>query len=174
MSDRNFFRIVGALAFISLIGLAFAAFTSSTVESCANRGGTVTINNCLGLNTNDSNPDISVAKNGIIGTTMSNYDGNGTTINSVSVEFKHGGQNNISGNIGVTFYDAVNGVEYCTENTSTLNTTAYTTSIVGGCTPSGGWDATKVDNLEVRLKNYDIGTSQRMFVSYLKVSVNYT
>lgn len=152
---------------------SFADLVDLTVSSCNQVDGTVTVTSCSGLNTSDDDADITLSKNAILGATMSDTAFAGT-INSVTITFRHSGASGISGTVGITLYNDVNSTEFCSEDTTTSNTSSYTTDSIIACTPTGGWDTTKLDNLEVRIKNNDTGSPTSMYLSYLIVTIDYT
>lgn len=141
------------------------------VQSCVIRSGSGTIFNCLGLNTLDNNTDVSLVKNGIVGLTLSNPTVTGP-INFVQATVRHGGQSGISGNMNVTFWDANAGIAFCPPQ-SFPNSVSFVTRNVTACTPSGGWSSPKLNNLEIRIQNKDVGSSQNLFLSFLNANVDY-
>ncbi|MFH0970474.1 MAG: DUF4215 domain-containing protein [Candidatus Diapherotrites archaeon] len=155
---------------------AWAATSSLTVTTCSQELGTVIIANCSGLNTSNDTSDVTIAKNASLGLAWSDTTFSGT-ISSVTITIRHSGASGISGRVGLILYDGQNSSvssPFCTENTSISNTTSYTTHTITACTPTGGWDTTKLNNLKINVNNNDIGMPQNMFVSYVSVGVTYT
>ncbi|MBU0635845.1 hypothetical protein KKE06_02355, partial [Candidatus Micrarchaeota archaeon] len=140
---------------------------------CSSVSGTVTIANCDGLNTSDDDSDVILAKNAVLGAVLSDiiFDG---SVDSVSVTFRHSGEAGIGGTVGITFYDGLNLAAFCSEDTSISNASSFTTSEVVSCTPVGGWDYAKLDNLQLRVQNKDTGSPDDAYLSYLMVAVEYT
>ena len=155
----NFKKIVPIFAIFLFATVAFALMSGTlTVDTCSIISGTVTINNCGGLNTSDDSQDVVVNKNAEFATAMSSPV-NAQSYSNVSVTFRHGGQNGINGNLGVTFYDTSSGINFCTQDTSTANTKNFVTDSVIACTPTGGWTQSKLNNLGIILNSFNILTA---------------
>lgn len=151
-----------------------AAFNPLFVQSCSTISGTVTISDCLGLNTFNSTADVTLAQNGMVGLTISDFNATHSAINNVSVKVRHSGATGITGFLQLHFVDETTGVGYCTSSV-VANTTSYTIHTVTACTPTGGWTDAKLDNLQIRIKNLDGGgTSEDAYVSWVSTTVNYT
>lgn len=92
---------------------------------------------------------------------------------NVRVTFRHGGQSGINGTVGVTLYDVSSGTDFCSQDTSISNSSTFTTDTITGCTPSGGWTQTKLNNLGIKFKNLSTA-NKKMYLSYAKVDYDYT
>jgi hypothetical protein len=165
--------ILGLLAVLFSYNPAYAATGTLTVESCSVITGSVTISDCAGLAASDDAADVAMAKSSTLGATMSDT-GFVDTINSVTVTIRHSGEAPITNNLGIVLYDTANSVNYCSEDTTTANTTTYTTDTVTACTPTGGWNTEKLDSLQLRVTNNHSGTPADAYLSYLVVTFDYT
>jgi hypothetical protein len=167
---RSLFIVV----FLCMLFLsAFAATENLTVGSCDSVTGNPTISNCSGLNTSDDDTDVILSKSAMLGTIMSDtvFDG---SVNSVTVTVRHSGEAGIGGTVGITLYDTVNSTSLCSEDSTVSNTTTFTTDTITACTPTGDWDYTKLDNLQVRIQNEDNAQPQDAYISFVSVEIDYT
>ncbi len=139
-----------------------------TVENCT--GGT-TINSCPGMNTLGTAQDVINNKSTNFNAGMNN--GAYTdSINSVTFWANHSGASGIDGSVAYTLEDSA-GTDYCAQDTSILNTTSFQLDSDAGCTPTGGWTAAKLNDLNVLIRNTDGGQGQAAYYDYITVTVNY-
>lgn len=164
------------LALLIVTGVASASFFFMNVQSCAFVSGNGAIHDCPGTNIFGNTPDVTIGKNAVLGLTMADANQTLNNIHDVKVKFNHSGATGISGQIGITLFDQNSSTAFCGEDTSIANV-AYPTwkyDTVAACTPTGGWTQTMLDNLEVRIANYDLNNADRTWIDYLEVDVNYS
>lgn len=151
------------------MNLVIAADVNMTVENCT--GGT-SIGSCAGMNINANVMDVNSTKGATVNFGMNDWTNFGT-INSIRLFINTSGAIGIDGTIGITPQNAA-GITYCTVDTNLTNTSSFTLKTIPLCTPSTGWSISKLNDLNITVKNNDTGGASLQFLDFLTIQVSYT
>jgi len=136
--------------------------------------GASTINSCPDLNVLATAQDIISVKNNTLNAGMADANYN-DTINSVIFHINHDGEAGIDGEVAVTLQNAAGTIEYCAKDISILNVSGgFVHDTLTACTPAGGWNKARLDDLNVLVRNEDNGGGNDAYYDYIQIVVNYT